>query len=136
MLTWDAPEREPLHYNLYVTDPAGCTTTVEIEPTETEYYDETTIIGTIVYRLTAVYEDCESEYALTPYGEDNVAIEVTGVNENAKDQIVTVVNVFNMQGQSLGIKDLNELNSGVYILQGLTRTGSLVTRKIAVNLKL
>ena len=136
MLTWDAPEREPLHYNLYVTDPAGCTTTVEIEPTETEYYDETTIIGTIVYRLTAVYEDCESEYALTPYGEDNVAIEVTGVNENAKDKIVTVVNVFNMQGQNLGIKDLNELNSGVYILQGLTRTGSLVTRKIAVNLKL
>ena len=132
MLTWDAPEREPLHYNLYRNDiSVKEDIVIEVPGDATSYYDEA-VMGYYKYQLTAVYEECESEYALTPYGEDHIDIMVTGITET-EDEIVTVVNVYNMQGQSLGIKDLNELNTGVYILQGLTRNGNLVTRKVAVK---
>ena len=135
LLTWTAPATQPLHYNLYVTDPAGCTTTVEIEPTETEYYDETTVIGSVIYRLTAVYETCESDFALTPDGEDFVQIEITGIEENTDSRIVNTLNVFNMSGQRIMVSDMNELNIGVYIIQGLTKDGRLVSRKVMVNKK-
>ena len=132
-LNWTAPETQPLHYNLYVTDPSGCTTTVEIGPAESEYYDETTVIGTVVYRLAAVYEACESEFALTPDGQDNVLIEVTGVEEIVDVDIVTVLNVYNMNGQCIPLSDIDELNTGVYIIQGLSRQGKLMTQKAVIN---
>ena len=135
MLTWDAPEAMPLHYNLYYIDPSGCMTTIEIESTVTEFFDQLTCTGNVIYRLTAVYENCESDYALTPDGENYVSIVVTGITENEKDEIVSIVNICNMQGQSLGIKDFDELTSGVYILQGLTQDGRLVSRKVVVNKK-
>ena len=133
LISWNAPETQPLHYNLYVTDPSGCSTTIEIEPTETEYYDETTVIGTVMYRLIAVYEDCESDYALTPDGEDHVSLNLTGIEENLNDEIVTIMKIFNANGQSLQVKDLNELNTGLYILQGLTKDGKIVSKKVVVN---
>ena len=133
LLIWDALETLPLNYNLYITDPSGCTTTVSIEPTETSYYDETTIIGAVKYQLTAVYETCESDFALTPDGEDYVYIEITGIEENLDDEIVTIVKIFNANGQSLQVKDLNELNTGLYILQGLTKDGKIVSKKMVVN---
>lgn len=133
MLTWEAPEVMPLHYNLYRYDiSVKDNIVIEVPGDATSYYDEAAM-GHYKYQLTAVYEECESEFALTPSGEDNVIVEVTGVYENANDEIVTIVNLYNMRGQSLGIKDLNELNTGVYILQGLTRNGNLVTQKIAVT---
>ena len=135
MLTWIAPERQPLHYNLYVTDPAGCTTTVEIEPTETEYYDETSIIGTVVYRLTAVYEVCESDFALTPDGMNYVSIDITGIEENIDNRIVTVLNIYNMNGQRITVSNMDELNTGVYIIQGLTEDGRLISQKVMVEHK-
>ena len=133
MLTWEAPEVMPLHYNLYRYDiSVKDNIVIEVPGDATSYYDEAAM-GHYKYQLTAVYEDCESEFALTLSGEDNVIVEVTGVYENANDEIVTIVNLYNMRGQRLGIKDLNELNTGVYILQGLTRNGNLVTQKIAVT---
>ena len=133
MLTWDAPETLPLHYNLYRYD-LNVKENIVIEvPTEaTSYYDEAAV-GNYKYQLTAVYEHCESEFALTPNGEDNVVVLVTGIDEDSESEIVTVMNLYNMQGQCLGIKDVNELNTGVYILQGLTKDGRLVSRKIMVN---
>ena len=135
MLTWTAPETQPLHYNLYVTDPVGCTTTVSIEPTETSYYDETTVIGTVKYQLTAVYETCESDFALTPDGLDYVQIEITGLEENTDSRIINVLNIYNMKGQRIMVSNMNELNTGVYILQGLTEDGRLVSRKVMVDMK-
>ena len=132
MLTWNAPEREPLHYNLYRYDiNVKEDVVIEVPGDATSYYDEA-VMGYYKYQLTAVYEECESDYALTPYGEDHIDIMVTGITE-AEDEIVTLVNIYNMQGQSLGIKDLNELNSGVYILQGQTRNGNLVIKKMVIN---
>ena len=133
MLTWDAPETLPLHYNLYRYDlNVKENIVIEVPAEATSYYDEAAV-GNYKYQLTAVYEHCESEFALTPNGEDNVVVLVTGIDEDSESEIVTVMNLYNMQGQCLGIKDVNELNTGVYILQGLTKDGRLVNRKIAVN---
>lgn len=135
MLTWDAPEVLPLHYNLYRFDlNVKENIVIEVPADATSYYDEADM-GYYKYQLTAVYEECESEFALTPNGEDHVDIVVTGVTENGEGDIVTIVNLYNMRGQQLGTKDLNELNSGVYILQGLTQNGRLVSRKMVVNKK-
>jgi len=134
LLTWTAPETQPLHYNLYVTDPSGCTTTVEIDPVETEYFDETTVIGTVMYRLTAVYENCESDFALTPDGEDYIIIEMTSVPENDNDnEIVTLLKIYSVHGQLIHNANMGELSSGVYIVHGLTATGKFVTKKVIVN---
>ena len=134
LLTWTAPETQPLRYNLYVTDPSGCTTTVEIDPVETEYFDETTVIGTVMYRLTAVYENCESDFALTPDGEDYIIIEVTSVPENDNDgEIVTLLKIYSTHGQVIHNANMGELSSGVYIVQGLTASGKFVTKKVVVN---
>lgn len=134
LLTWTAPETQPLHYNLYVTDPSGCTTTVEIDPVETEYFDETTVIGTVMYRLTAVYENCESDFALTPDGEDYIIIEMTSVPENDNDnEIVTLLKIYSVHGQLIHNANMGELSSGVYIVQGLTASGKFVTKKVVVN---
>lgn len=136
LLTWDAPETQPLWYNLFISLPDGNTIHASIDPTETEYYHELNVSATITYRLTATYEHCESDYALTPDGEDYVSINVTGIEENLDDEIVTILKIFNANGQSLQVKDLNELNTGIYILQGMTQSGKLVTRKLVIHSKL
>ena len=131
--TWTAPIRLPLHYNLYFTDPSGNTTTIEIEPTATEYYHPTTTIGDVICRLTAVYADCESDYALTPDGEDYLFIDVTSVPERADDAIVTVTKVYTLTGQLMHNVDMETLKPGIYIVQGLTSSGELVFMKIIIQ---
>ena len=130
-LSWNAPETMPLHYNLYRTDVMG-TVVIEVPGDATSYFDEAEL-GRYVYQLTAVYENCESDYALTPDGENYVIVEVTGIDENTTDEIVTVVNIYNMRGQKLDTLDLNALANGVYILQGLTNDGRLVSCKVVLN---
>ena len=134
-LSWEAPETQPLHYNLYRSDiNVKENIVIQVPGEATSYFDETAI-GYYSYKLTAVYEDCESEYALTPEGADHVDVIVTSVAENTKDEIVTVVNVYSMNGQRIGDVELSELNTGVYIIQGLTQDGRLVSRKMVVNKK-
>jgi len=58
---------------------------------------------------------------------------VTGIEENTNDAIITVMSIYNMQGQRLKVNDVNELNTGVYIIQGLTKDGKLVTHKTILN---
>ena len=128
-VTWTAPEGQPLHYNLYVTHPNGGTTTVEIAPEETEFFDESTVIGTVIYQLTAVYEHCESEYALTVDGSDRLSIELTSASENTDMPIVTVLKVYTLNGQAVQSAQWKHLSKGVYIVQGLTQDGTLVTQK-------
>ena len=105
---------------------------IEVPGDATSYYDENGI-GVYKYQLTAVYENCESDFALTPDGENFVYIEVTGIEDNANDAIVNVLNVYNMKGQRIMVKDMSELNTGIYILQGLTEDGRMVSKKIVVN---
>ena len=129
-LSWTAPQELPLHYNLYFTDPLGCTTTIEVAPTETEYFDQMSIIGAVTYQLTAVYEDCESEFALTQEGEDHVTIEITGILENMEEEIVSILGIYNIHGQLVNTKDTHNLRDGVYFIKGTTETGRIIIKKV------
>ena len=131
-LVWEAPETLPIHYNLYRLGINKNRELIEIAPELTEYYDETGI-GDFQYQLTAVYDDCESDFALTPEGGNYVLINVTGLLENTDERIVTVTNIYNSNGQAIGNKDLKELPTGLYILQGLTKDGQNIIKKIVVN---
>lgn len=131
MLTWDAPETQPLHYNLYRTN-AWETSIIEVPSDATSYYDEAAI-GHYLYQLTAVHEDCESDFALTPNGEYFVNVDVTGIEENIDNEMVTIVKIYNANGQCLHVQALDELGTGIYILQGLTKDGRLVCKKTMMN---
>ena len=132
-LSWTAPETLPLHYNLYRYGTVNRDEVIiEVDANATSYFDETGI-GQFKYQLTAVYENCESDFALTPDGENYVYLFVTGLSENDNEEIVTVMKIYTMNGQCLKHNDLNALSDGVYILQGLTEGGKLITRKTVVN---
>ena len=118
----EAPETLPLHYDLYRE---GTKEVIEIAPENTSYFDEVGI-GNYVYRLTAVYDDCESNYALTPNGADYVLIEVTSVPEDTDETIVTLLKVYNINGQVVKTDSMDNLAPGMYIFQGLTQSGKLV----------
>ena len=134
-LSWVAPETEPLHYNLYRYQEINKDDVIiEVSGDATSYYDESGL-GIYKYQLTAVYENCESDFALTPDGENFVYMEVTGIKEYGNEEIVTVTRIYTMNGQCLKHSKVNELSNGVYILQGLTADGQMVSRKIVVNQK-
>ena len=128
-ISWNAPEFLPLHYNLYCEETKEV---IEIDAEATSYFDEKRI-GDYIYRLTAVYEDCESVYALTASGADYLRINVTDVADNEDDNIVTISKLFTMTGQVVRCQDLTELSSGIYILQGLTEDGRWVTKKVVIS---
>lgn len=134
MLTWVAPAYSVMHYNLYRQNlDDGTTEVIEIDADATSYFDDATP-GTYKYQLTAMYDDFESEFALTPDGDDFIIIEVTSIPENEIDnEIVTLLSVFSTSGQVIRNTDMSELSSGVYILQGLNSTGKLVTKKVVLN---
>lgn len=133
MLTWGPPGYSPLHYNLYRQQlDNGIVETIEVDAESTSYFDETTP-GTYKYQLTAVYEDSESGYALTPDGQDYLIIEVTTVPETADTEFVTITDIYTASGQRLRKANLDELSPGVYVIQGLTSDGKLVTRKMIVK---
>jgi len=133
LLTWDAPETQPLWYQLYITMPDGNIITAEIDPTETEYFHETNVSAIMIYRLKAVYEYCESDYALTPTGADFVVVDITSIPENTDEEIVTITNIYNAKGQAIANKSIEELSNGLYILQGLTKDGQIISKKIVVR---
>ena len=134
-ISWIAPETQPLHYNLYrYSEIYKDQVIIEVEADATSYFDECGL-GQYTYQLTAVYEHCESDFALTPEGEDFVQIEVTGIEENVDDRIINVLNVYNMKGQRISSNHMSELNTGVYILQGLAEDGRLVSQKVMVDKK-
>ena len=125
-LNWTAPETQPLYYNLYRYENLyKDQVIIEVAADATSYFDECGL-GQYTYQLTAVYEHCESDFALTPEGEDHVTIDVTGIEENNNIRIINVLNVYNLKGQRITVNDMNELNTGVYIIQGLTEDGRLV----------
>ena len=133
LLSWGSPEIQPLHYNLYRSDIITKESIViEIDGTETSYYDACGI-GSYNYQLTAVYENCESDFALTPTGENQIIIDVTGIDENMSEEMVSIVRIYSMNGQCLKHNNTHELSSGLYILQGLTEDGRWVNRKVVIN---
>ena len=125
-LLWDAPEMTPLHYNLYIEQTKEI---IEIDAEATSYFQEMEA-GDYIFKLTAWYENCESDFALTPEGENYVIVEVTSVPENNYEEIVNVIAIYNINGQILNTNNINELNQGIYIVKGMTSSGKTVTRKV------
>lgn len=131
-LTW-VPYDIPLHFNLYREQPGkGTKEVIEIDANATSYFDEVAP-GDYIYRLTAQYDDYESDYATTLNGEDYLLITVTSTPENTVDKIFTVTKIYTMHGQLLKNSNPSQLSNGIYIMQGLTQDGRLVTRKILVD---
>lgn len=70
------------------------------------------------------------------FGVDGLMGHGVGVEENAvvvDDEIVEIVRIINLNGQTLQSKDVNDLTPGIYILQGTNKDGKLVNRKVVVN---
>lgn len=152
LITWEAPETQPLSYNLYrVEDEA----VINIDGTLTSYFDEVPM-GDYTYRLTAVYEDCESEYALTPDGADHITVTVTAVNENTMSASIfqngnslivsakglSQVEIISITGQSIKTVEANgnaaEINlsgmtKGLYIVRMNDANGNVVVKKTVIR---
>jgi len=127
VLSWNAPETQPNHYNLYYEGLKGV---IEVDGQYTSYYQELAS-GDYVFKLTAVYDDCESDFALTPDGENYILLElVLSVDENLYEEIIDVVEIYNVNGQKMSTSDIRELSQGMYIVKGVTTSGKNVIRKV------
>ena len=129
VLSWTAPENQPLHYNLYVEN---LKEVIEIDADYTSYYLEVEP-GDYIFKLTAWYDDCESDFALTANGDNYILIEIpdhTSVPENEYEEIVNVTEIYNVNGQRVNANSIQELNQGIYIIKGVTGSGKTVIRKI------
>lgn len=129
VFSWTAPENMPLHYNLY------CETlreVIAIDGDVTSFYQEFEP-GDYIFKLTAVYEDCESDFALAPNGDNYIFLEITNhesLSEIDYEEIVNVVEIYNANGQNVNANNLEELNHGIYIIKGVTDSGKTIVRKI------
>lgn len=129
VFSWTAPENQPLHYNLYCE---SLREVIQIDGNISNYYQEFEP-GEYYFKLTAVYEDCESNYALTPNGDDYIIIELpdhTSVPEIEYEAMTNIVEIHNINGQIVKTHNINELSQGIYIVKGVTASGKTVVRKI------
>ena len=129
VFSWTAPVTDPLHYNLYYDETKDV---IQIDGDVTSFYQEFEP-GDYIFKLTAVYEDCESDYALTPNGDDYLLIEIqdhTSVSEVEFEEIVNVIEIYNVNGQRVNGTDIQSLNQGMYIIKGVTESGKVVIKKI------
>ena len=155
---WQAPEdRTPDHYLLYIKDMLlNSDTTLVRDPAQT-YYEEPLHVDVtdLIFKVKAVYPECESEFALTADGEDFIRITNLAVNEyqiNVKlypnptsDQLnieavdMTSVSVYDLVGQcviqmsaengQLNL-DMSQLQNGIYFIKVNTTNGSALQRVV------
>lgn len=116
-LKWAAPEELPLFYNLYRKNlNTGDEDRIVVDANANDYFDEVGI-GDYQYWLTAFHEDCESDPALTPYGDAYLLITVTSVDENTEEEIVGDGKIYTIDGRCLGTT-LPESFRGMYFQNG------------------
>lgn len=127
-LSWDAPDMLPLHYNVYCSDDQY---NQEVDPQNTECFVECSLseLG-ISFKLTAQYDECESDNALTPDGDDYLMFFDDLVLEVENEVIVNVVAIYNINGQRISSIAVEDLQKGVYIVQGVTENGKTIAKKI------
>ena len=68
------------------------------------------------------------------FGVDGSMGHGVGVEENVveDEEIVTLVRIINVNGQTMTCKDENELTPGIYILQGTNKDGMMVNKKTII----
>ena len=157
LLTWNC-DYAPTKFKIYRSDDGVEYTEINaIEGTEHEYYDLVGM-GSYYYKVTAFSSACESTPALTPDDTDFVYVVVTSVGEyainaaifpNPVNDILTVqsadineVTLYNTVGQAVyhysGLTDALDINtsgleSGIYIVNVLTREGSIARRVVIMH---
>ena len=156
-IAWNVPEeREPDSYTVIIVNNLTQETTEVTGVTET-FYEEAITIEEMdkSYKVKAVYEECESEFAQTESGEDFININNLSVPEslmnvvlypNPTTGLLTVeqeglnsVEVYNLVGQCLLHEDVSESNAtldmsslqnGVYMVKVNTNLGSVMQKVV------
>ena len=157
-IAWDAPQdRVPDSYTVVIinhlldddiTEVSGITELFYEEPIHVDVTDKS-------YKVKAVYEECESEFALNSNGEDFIRVTSLDVPESmfsaalypnpttgqltVEMEGLTSVEVYDLVGQCLmesmakegsAQLDLNGLKNGVYLVKASTATGSVIEKVV------
>jgi len=156
-IAWNVPEeREPDSYTVVIVNNLTQETTEVTGVTET-FYEEAITIEEMdkSYKVKAVYEECESEFAQTESGEDFININNLSVPESLMNVVLypnpttglltveqeglTSVEVYNLVGQRLLREDVTEstatfdmssLQNGVYLVKVNTNLGSVMQKVV------
>ena len=156
-IAWDAPEdRVPDSYTVVIINHQLNHTTYVTGLTELFYEEAIAIdITDKSYKVKAVYEECESEFALNPNGEDFIRVTNLSVNEcqmnvklypnptsgqlNIVAVDMTLVSVYDLVGQCVmqmsakdgqATLDMSQLQNGIYFVKVNTDNGSAVQRVV------
>lgn len=132
LFTWEPPTTQPDYYNLWISG-QGCMAPTIVDPSLTEYFLDLDSSEIWTYLLTAVYESCESDYALTPEGENSITFDVTSINEIRYEDFVDIMAIYTIQGQLINAKDIHELKPGMYLVKGTTASGKTAIVKMIKN---
>ena len=156
-VTWQVPEeRVPEHYNLTCVDMLTQDTVIMM--IMDNVYEENYQSGVVdkIYQVTAVYSDCESEFALTEDGNDFIRVTNVSVDENPLINVklypnptsgqlsietkeLTSISVFDLVGQCLiqmtiedgqANLDMSQLQNGIYLVKVSTANGSTMQRVV------
>ena len=157
-IVWDAPEdRVPDSYTVVIVNHLLGDTTEVTGLTEL-YYEEAISVDITdkSYKVKAVYEECESEFALTADEEDFIRITNVSVDENPLFEVklypnptsgqlsieaeeMTSVSVYDVVGQRVmqmsaqdgqAVVDMSQLNNGIYFIKVNTANGSATQRVV------
>ena len=156
-IAWDAPEdRVPDSYTVVIVNHLLDETTEVTGLTEL-YYEEAISIDIIdkSYKVKAVYEECESEFALNADEEDFIRITNLAVDErllnvklypnptsgqlSIEAEEMTSVSVYDIVGQCLiqttakdghATLDMSQLHNGIYFIKVNTASGSAIQRVV------
>ena len=157
-IAWDAPEdRVPDSYTVVIINHLFDDAITEVSGITELYYEEPIHVDATdkSYKVKAVYEECESEFALTSQGDDFIRVTSLDVPEsmfsaalypNPTTGQLTVemeglkeVEVYNLVGQCLLRKDVSEgnaiidmsgLQNGVYMVKVKANSGSVMQKVV------
>ena len=156
-IAWDAPEeRTPDSYTVVIVNNITNETT-EVTGVADMYYEDALTVEEMdkSYKVKAVYEECESEFALTESGDDFVNVNNLSVSEGVINAVVypnptsgqltieaeamTAVSVFDLVGQCVmrqsvdndqAVIDMDDLQNGIYMIKVETRNGAVMQRVV------
>ena len=156
-IAWNVPEeREPDSYTVVIVNNLT-SETVEVTGVTETFYEEAITVEEMdkSYKVKAVYEECESEFALTESGDDFVNINNLSVPEslmnvtlypnpttgllNVELEGLSAVEVYNLVGQCLlrkdvadsqALIDMSSLQNGVYMVKVSTLEGSVMQKVV------
>ncbi len=156
-IAWDAPEdRVPDSYTVVIIN-HQLNDTTEVTGLTELFYEEAIAIDITdkSYKVKAVYEECESEFALNANGEDFIRVTNLSVDEcqmnvklypnptsgqlNIVAVDMTLVSVYDLVGQCVmqmsakdgqATLDMSHLQNGIYFVKVNTDNGSAVQRVV------